>query len=185
MRNSLTLLAVASAVGLSATSQAALFHIDQTEFDVQVDYSRTILRQTFAVSGYIFLGPYEMFARPMAFELDGAGNLLPHDYDRGGLALNSDSYFNYEGLTWFSQYRNEVRYSFSSSGLSPVVGESRKYRLFAGINAWEDSEDPSYYAKDPYVDVTVNFVLDAVPEPASLAVLGFGALALLRRKKKV
>jgi hypothetical protein len=183
--SSVVLMAVAS------TGHAALLHLDKTTYNFNLMDTQpgvfTYEQQDY-IGGSLFLTRDDAYARPIGVTLNDDGT-LGDDWGvvsiYGAMTVNPvthryDGGFYGAGNYNFSSGIVLLRYTKTDT-VSPNY-TSQNFRIFTGVRRdplVPFSPDP---LRDDYVDIRINFA--PVPEPASLAVLGFGALAMLRKRKK-
>lgn len=86
----------------------------------------------------------------------------------GDVIVSSDTHYDVEsGVGWFT---------FGTEGYVASAADAGKA---IGIEFYFNNLNNNYWHATSYID---NVVLTAVPEPASLVILGFGALTLLRKR---
>jgi len=171
-----------------------MIHLNQTEFSIlvhpeNVGYNRTV---SFNISGSITVEAGDEWVSPVAFPLiDNNGNVRPNFDDESMYMILPNGRLTGEGTFNFGKNVPGFALAYSTWFL-PSPGATGRYRLYTGVQAdpnssWQDGmqsyENTILFPdREDYVDITLHFV--PVPEPASMAVLGLGAIALLRRKKK-
>ena len=184
------LISLTSLFAIASTGQAALLHLDRTTYNMRVlptQPGEFTYERRASITGSLFLTRDDAFARPIGVTLNPDGT-LGDDWGvvkiHGYLTENPETQYKDGGFYGAGNYnfqeRAEIRFSLRDT-VSPAW-TTRSFRIFTGVRRsflLPYTPDP---LRDDYVDIRINF--QAVPEPASLAVLGFGALAMLRKRKK-
>jgi hypothetical protein len=112
----------------------------------------------------IVVGFWTVGEGSVVFSTDTDSNLLTIAFDSGSLTPN--------GVGGSDFWGNNVTFSGT---LAPGASFTDEAFGFAFANPRADGNDVTF---------TASFTSSAVPEPASFAALGLGAIALLRRRKK-
>jgi len=175
-------------LGLASTSSAALINLSQTSL-VATPFGDYPYEGPLTTKGRFTLEEGDGFARPVGFRILEDGSM---NYGRPELTFVT--WNDFSGFNSFI-FEEEGTYELghgngNDSGILLYFSPQRPYtqntterfRLFTDV---QYNYEPDYRPdpiRDAYVDVEIRFA--PVPEPASLATLGFGALAMLRKRKK-
>ena len=185
-----TLISVAL-FAIASTGHAALLHLDKTTYNFTLmDMQPGVFtyEQQDYIGGSLLLTRDDAYARPIGVTLNDDGTLGD---DWGVVSIYGAMTVNPVTNRYDGGFYGAGNYNFSSgivllrykkTDTVSANNTSQNFRIFTGVRRdplIPFSPDPQ---RDDYVDITINFA--PVPEPASLAVLGFGALAMLRKRKK-
>ncbi len=136
-----------------------------------------------------FRGGYSLGASPAAVRFDGdlrlsSTNLLTMDLGGTNLGTGYD-HLTVDGVSFLGGSLNVVSYDGFSASLGQsfdLFDFSSSNRAFSSISLPTLSSGLVWNTRDLYTMGTIR--VQSVPEPASLAALGLGGLALLRRRRR-